>query len=225
VDKYLIFFTDDDVRVHPGTLMAYSDAAAGVQGGQFYGGPVEAVYEVAPPTWLIDFLLPDSRGWRLGEEVERVQKGILLGCNWAAFAKDLRNAGGFDRKKGPGAISGSLGQETEMQGRLLRNGVEGLYIPKAMVWHYVPRERCSAEWAARRAYRWGIQNGMDYVGAGPKLFGVPRWMYRTWIENAFNLIIKSLGNDEKSRFHAYHKFRFVCGYMRGSRIAEKGLNA
>lgn len=225
VRKGLIFFTDDDVRMQENVLCAYAEASAGVEEGQFYGGPVEAEYEVAPPPWLIDFLLPDSRGWRLGDEVECVRRGTLLGCNWAAFAKDLRNAGGFDSRKGPGSVSGSLGQEAEMQGRLLRNGVDGLYIPQAMVWHYVPREQCSPKWAARRAYRWGIQNGMDYVGAGPKLFGVSRWMYRTWIQNAFNVIAKSLSNDKKSRFCAYHKFRFFCGYMRGSRIAQKGITA
>ena len=41
----LIFFTDDDVRIHPETLCAYAEAASGYNGGQFYGGPVGVDYE------------------------------------------------------------------------------------------------------------------------------------------------------------------------------------
>ena len=40
LEECLIFFTDDDVRFHPGTLCAYAQAAEGVETGVFYGGPL-----------------------------------------------------------------------------------------------------------------------------------------------------------------------------------------
>ena len=52
-----------------------------------------------------------------------------------------------------------------MQKRLLENGIKGKYVPDAKVWHFVPPERCSPEFTARRAFKWGIQGGLDYNGS------------------------------------------------------------
>src|ERR1041384_5522659 len=53
----LVVFTDDDVCVPKETLVAYSDAAAGCRGGEFYGGPIIPDYEgEEPPSWLLRYL-------------------------------------------------------------------------------------------------------------------------------------------------------------------------
>src|SRR5262245_39089328 len=53
-DKSLVVFTDDDVQVPRGTLLAYARAAAGRIAGEFYGGQIIADYEGdPPPPWLM----------------------------------------------------------------------------------------------------------------------------------------------------------------------------
>ena len=65
VEEGLIFFTDDDVRIHPNTLCVYAEEAAGVEAGQFYGGPTGVDYEREPAEWLRPYLPASARGLQL----------------------------------------------------------------------------------------------------------------------------------------------------------------
>src|SRR5687767_7840972 len=118
----LIFFTDDDVRFAPCTLTAYAEAAADrPAGGVFFGGPTEVDYEQEPPEWLKRYFPTSARGWtpKINDADGRDVPAIyFMGFNWAAYARDIRAAGGFDANRGPGAASGSTGQEADMQRRL-----------------------------------------------------------------------------------------------------------
>jgi GT2 family glycosyltransferase len=81
-----------------------------------------------------------------------------LGFNWAAFASDMKEAGGYDCDIGPGRVF-SMGEETDLQRRMLAHGVKGRYLPDAVVWHYVPAERCSKEWTLERQRKLGLMKG------------------------------------------------------------------
>jgi GT2 family glycosyltransferase len=144
----LIVFLDDDCRLEPRTLMAYADAAE-AGGRHYFGGPIGIDYEEEPPDWLKVVLPFSARGFDLGPEPIEIRLPDFLGINWAARAEDLREAGGFDVSFGPG--TGASGQETAMMQRLLDLGLTGRYLPEALVWHFVPRERCSVEWAIARS--------------------------------------------------------------------------
>ena len=221
VGEGLIFFTDDDVRIHPDTLCAYADATAKTGGGQFFGGPIGVDYDVEPPEWLSRYLPFSARGWRLDGGVQVVQKPRFLGFNWAAFAKDIRDAGGFNPSLGPGATTlATVGDEPEIQARLVRNGVRGVYIPEAVVWHYVPEERCSPKWALRRAYHMGVSSGMQYVTEVPTVLGFPRWVLRECPRRGFVFVQKTARGDKYGRFDAYYNFLFFCGYVWGTRIVR-----
>jgi hypothetical protein len=154
---FVVFF-DDDVRVHPDTLMAYTQAAANRTNGLFIGGRCEVDYEREPPHWLKAYLPLSAKGWSRGDRPGLLDVPEALGFNWGAFASDLRATGGFDIHHGPGN-SLSLGEETTVQEALLHRGVKGLYLPEARVWHYVPHERCTPEWALRRARTMGMFAG------------------------------------------------------------------
>lgn len=146
----LIILLDDDVRLSPGVLQDYAKAAHGMESGLFFGGPCEVDFEVPPPAWLLPHLPSSARGWRL-EPGQVLGQRCFLGFNWAAFAGDLRRAGGFDPARGPGAAIPS--QETEMQERLRRHGNVGRYVPDALVWHYVAADRCTPQWVVKRHHR------------------------------------------------------------------------
>ncbi len=116
----LIFYTDDDVTLDPGILQSYSDAAEKADAGKYFGGPADVEYESPPPLWLRPYLPRSAAGWQWAGDPNCVDVPDFLGFNWAAFATDLRAAGGFDANRGPGAPSGSTGQESDMLRRLLR---------------------------------------------------------------------------------------------------------
>jgi len=145
----LILMLDDDVRLQPDMLIKYAEAAQGSDGGVFYGGPMAIDYEVDPPAWLLAHLPLSARGWQLPEGKDLGDR-CFLGANWAAFADDLRQSGGFDLSRGPGAPW--PGQETEMQQRMRRLGVVARYVPDALVWHYVTADRSTPQWALQRHY-------------------------------------------------------------------------
>ena len=153
-DSHVIVFFDDDVRLHPKVLEAYAAAFASTETSSFWGGPMGVDYETEPPEWLKAYLPGSAVGWSGSTNSDR-----FLGCNWAARVADLRAIGGFNPDFGPG-VTRATGQECEAQSRLQQHGVRASYVPDAMVWHYVPRERCSTEWAIQRASKNGFANGV-----------------------------------------------------------------
>ena len=211
----LIFFADDDVRFDPGVLEAYAEAASGKDRGEFYGGPFGVDYVRRPEEWIMEFLPVSAVGWSLGDEPRHVKKGnLFIGFNWAAFASDLTDLGGFSIDHGPGSKTGAVGQETQMQGRLLESGINGIYVPKAKVWHFVPPERCSPRWAALRAYRWGIQGGLHYSGSAAAL-------YKSLLKNGLKTLLNS-GNRKSSQFFKpYSDFRYTIGLVKGKRLSNR----
>lgn len=157
MDEGLVVFLDDDVRVDNDVLRAYSDAARSEGSGYFFGGPTKSDFERRPASWRFGTLPVSARGWTLQEN----EDPFFLGFNWAVWMRDFERVGGFDVNRGPGSPTGSTGQESDMQRRLKSSGVKPLYVADALVWHYVPRERSSVTWALKRAYRVGVEKGLN----------------------------------------------------------------
>ncbi len=156
-DAFVVFL-DDDVRVHPRVLLEYAAAVAEHPRGVFFGGRCEVDYQVPPPPWIARYLPGSARGWSRDERRCGIERA--MGFNWAASAADILDAGGFDATRGPG-MSHSIGDETEMQARLIAFGCRGIYLHEALVWHYVPENRCSIEWVIRRSRQYGIAKGLQ----------------------------------------------------------------
>jgi GT2 family glycosyltransferase len=219
----LLLFLDDDVRPTGGLLCAYARAASGTRGGIFYGGPIAPDYEVPPPEWLVPFLPPSARGWSWGNDQDPfVHEPVFLGANWAAFAADLRGIGGFDPGMGPGSASGSLGDETDAQARLLAAGVRGRYVPDALLYHWVPRDRSTPSWALERAYRHGVWCGLRGREDVPRLFGRPRWAVRRGVQSWVAAQLLRLHPDPRRRFAAQASHAWVRGVLAGARQAPGG---
>jgi GT2 family glycosyltransferase len=165
----LVFFTDDDVRLDPQVLVAYARAARDVDRGRYFGGQVLIDAEHGlPPAWMRRYYsLTIAEPWRLPYEYTTPVPGqAFMGTNWAAFAGDLRDIGGFETRLGPGAVTNAAGQETEAQRRLMQNGAQGYYVPSAVAWHYLHREFLEPAWVLKRAYRHGLEWGIRRTRGG-----------------------------------------------------------
>ncbi len=162
--EFVVFF-DDDVRIERGCIRAYADAAAGKTNGEFYAGKCNVDYDVEPPEWLKHYLPFSAKGWGYGDQMQDLTEPLALGFNWAAFADDITNAGSFNPEIGPGRLI-SIGDETDLQRIMLSQGIKGVYLPDALVWHHVPADRCSTEWTLERNRRMGLLVGRK-LGSAP----------------------------------------------------------
>lgn len=222
VDVDLLVFLDDDVRVAPGLLEAYAQADVILRDERvFFGGPTEVDYEAEPPGWLRGYLPPSAVGWSWSGDPERVDRPEFLGFNWAARLKDLQQLGGFDAKFGPGATTGATGQERNMQERLLREGWRGVYLPECVVWHYVPRDRCSRRWALGRAFRNGVSLGLaEDPPPGRRLLRVPGWMWRVGAAKLAAAALALFTLEPAARFRAVRELMLYLGRLKGLRMQD-----
>ena len=218
IDEGLVVFLDDDVRVAPDLLEMYAAAARRAGPGQFFGGPVAPDYEDAPPDWLIEFLPLSARGWNPDHPTRTATRPFFLGFNWAAFARDLRKVGGFSERFGPGTDAG-VGDETDIQRRLVAAGLKAICVPQALVYHWVPRDRCSPAWALERAYRNGIRNGLlkEEAAAGLMIAGFPLVLVKRTVESWVRSKLR-WNRQQGERFAAQLKYYRQRGLLRGARL-------
>ena len=218
--EFVVFF-DDDVRIDPGCVRAYAEAAKGKTGGEFYAGKCLVDYDAAPPEWLKDYLPYSAKGWSYGDEVRELTEPLALGFNWAAFADDLKRAGNFNADIGPGRLI-PVGEETDLQNVMFSQGVRGMYLPAALVWHHVPADRCSLDWTLERNRRMGLLVGKR-LAAGP----APRRLGKAAIAlgkiaglKALNALGKGFMSDAK-RFHYQQRHHWNLGVWQGQQVLEE----
>lgn len=223
-NEFVIFF-DDDIRIHKRTLMAYNEAFRGRTSGVFFGGRVLCDYEgEAPEPWLLGFFPPSGKGWDLGDSPLLLDGPYALGCNWGAFATDLKRVGGFDTRFGPDRNAIATGQDTQMQVELMRCNVLGEYVPDAIVWHYVPRWHCTEDWLLERVAKMSAYDGIAYSNRGPlqRLHVVAKNMTKIV---AYKALVALVGNRlPPARRFQYLKWATSCrGFLKGLRHGRSAV--
>lgn len=225
LEDSLVLFFDDDIRADTEILLHYSRAARNLRSGKFFGGGMLADYEEPPPSWLLDYLPASAKGWHPDAESYSGVAGKLafMGCNWAAFSSDIKAAGGFNPQFGPGGSSGGTGQERAMQLALQQKGVVAEYVRDAVVWHYVPKSRCSVRWSLQRSYRNAITVGHEFRIAenDRTVGGVPRRMIRLALNQGLGIVKSWLRDDPGVRYTKMSNFLNTCGTIKGIRERNK----
>jgi len=190
----LVVFFDDDVRVVPGVLVAYGRAARKHGRGHYFGGPVRVDRKSALPEFAESFFPYSVRGYDL---VNDRWKDKYLGFNWAAFREDLMRVGGFNTELGPGADSGTnLGDESELQDRLMESGYKSVDVLPSVVYHYVPDENTRLSWLVNRKYEVGIMMAIQSKSESvPELGGIPKWIWRVVFGHLRCLLKSGLRGD------------------------------
>jgi glycosyltransferase involved in cell wall biosynthesis len=202
-DSFVILF-DDDIRIEKNVLSEYSSAFSRFGPGYFWGGSVGPDYEeTGPPDYLIDFFPASVKGLRLGEADTEISSPDFLGCNWAFYSEDLKEVGLFNVNFGPGSPAGSVGQETDAITRLFKVGKKGIYLPKAKVWHYIPKQRSNLEWLKSRKYRNGVRSGIiekNNTEECRTFLGLPLWFYKFYLNSFFKSnIVNFFISDKKEK--------------------------
>ena len=182
----LLVFTDDDVNVGAEWLEAIrtvmSDPAIGVAGGS-----VAARWESTVPRW---FRRAVAQHARLGAPIALLDYGdrhvelgerTLLGANLAVRQEVFRAVGGFPTHLGK--LRGTLlsGEDHELCRRVQASGHRAVYVPDAVVHHWVPARRARVSYLLDWFFWSGITHAiMDDRHAPPRhaVAGLPFYLIR-----------------------------------------------
>ena len=183
----ILVFTDDDVNVGAGWLDAIRVAMTAPTVA-LVGGPVAPRWETGVPHWI---RRARERHPRLGAPLALLDYGgdaielgprTLLGANIAVRREIFIKAGGFPTSLGK--LRGTLlsGEDHELCRRVQAIGFQALYVPEAVVHHWVPASRARALYFLRWFFWSGITHAiMDDDGetvAGRSIGGVPFYLVR-----------------------------------------------
>ena len=151
--KYIAYL-DDDAVPEPEWLASILKAFEFVCPQPFIvGGRVWLDWEGEPPDWL-----PKSF-WALYSCVDYGNNGrflnhdeFLAGAN-IAFRRDLLlDLGGFDTCLGRKGTSLISGEEAELLQKATKRNLPVYYEPRAVVRHFIPKERQRRRWLLKRVY-------------------------------------------------------------------------
>jgi len=198
-DADFIVFFDDDLTFTRDIVVEYVSAARRYGPRHFFGGPLTADAEVPCPPHLVPYLPSSSIGWSLGDEEQEVDRALgptFFGANWGAFKSDILQAGAFSEEIGISPVPlSSVGEETELQRALLKDGNRAIYLPKALIHHLVRANCYTLQWVRERRARHGVTYyHVDHKGnpGARELFGIPVWVLRSLCQEYAKRLVAAL---------------------------------
>lgn len=215
-----ILWTDDDVLIEPGWLVAYERAIRANPGAAFFGGPIEPVFEGGKPGWIEDNwpLLKYAFAEReLGAEPFQFDRRCLpFGANMVVRSPEQRSYR-FNARLGrqPGAALLG-GDELEMLRTLLASGGHGWWVPGARVKHVISRERQTLEYFRAYFTGQGLTDALtNPCVSGRTLFGIPLWPWRNAVQQSTRYRVLRVTGRRKLWLPAFIQAAHARGYLMG----------
>jgi glycosyltransferase involved in cell wall biosynthesis len=149
-----IIWTDDDVLVETDWLARYVEAFKQWPNSSVFGGPVKPFLAGTPPQWLLDQNIFSRvanvyAAIDLGPEpIDLTQGKEPYGTNWAVRTKDQRKYL-YDTNLGPAPNRRIYYEDTDVIRRMFADGLNGRWVPNALLNHYIPENRQSTKYIRR----------------------------------------------------------------------------
>jgi GT2 family glycosyltransferase len=173
----VLAFTDDDVLVSPGWLLALWQCLEEEQ-ADAVAGRVLPRWTAGRPAWLTDEVCRQLGGLGCVDYGERRVRGgdgrdlRWVGGNMAVRREAVARLGGFDLRM-------LRGQDTEYYRRALEAGLRLVYEPAALAYHRVPAARTSPAYFRRWRDRMGFYQAYFVPWKRSHLVTImPLWRYR-----------------------------------------------
>jgi glucosyl-dolichyl phosphate glucuronosyltransferase len=176
VGDYIVW-TDDDALVDKDWLRAYACAVKRWPEVAVFGGPVRPKFEGVPPAWLASTWQRTEGAFAVrdfGKEPIELdgEFKIPYGINFVVRMREQRQFP-YNPKLGRKHGAGALGEETEVIRAILAAGSTGMWVPDALVEHWISKQRQTITYL--RSY---------YVLVGKTYYRPPRitmlWGLRVW---------------------------------------------
>jgi glucosyl-dolichyl phosphate glucuronosyltransferase len=198
-------FVDDDAVPRPDWLREMLEGIARWPDATMFGGRIDPVWPAGHEGLDLsnDFLrgLLTISSW--GEEEGPLPWFRVWGPNMAFRASVFEEGMRFDPTIGPTSGDFVLGAEVEFTKRLAEAGHRSVYLPRAVVGHQVRPEQLDGRWLSQRAYRLGRGVArLHGLPAAPRIFGVPRFVYREITSAAVGWAAGAFTRDRDRRLHA-----------------------
>lgn len=157
VGEYIAII-DDDEHIAEDFVAAYIKLFDSVPEAVAAGGPIVARYPTGRPRWMSCYTeRPIANTMYFGEEVREFPKGrVPGGGNMALRRSAIRRYGVFDTSLGYSGESLIGGEECDLFERLQIANAKYYYVPTAVMYHIIPREKLTKEYFARLSYNVGV---------------------------------------------------------------------
>lgn len=213
----LVVFIDDDVMPRPGFLAAleavHRDESVHAAGGRIVLAPeAELPSWLAPAfrSYLAEFDLGDAPRDLTRDCVELSPRTAIMSVRRDVFAR----LGGFSELFGPRGTTPIVGDEPELCRRIVAAGGRIVYVPDAVVDHFLPAARLTREAMARRFFYQGVTEAFAAIrfdGAGSAWARLARGVRRRVEGNAWD----RPGNADHNQVLAHCRRRQSLGYAAG----------
>lgn len=233
----IIAFTDDDVRVAGDWIRQLKRAFDQHPDVAYIGGRVLPRWLAAPPAWLTTAHWAPLALQDYGPDPHvssRERAVCLVGANLAFRKQVFARVGLFAASLG--RVKDGIGstEDHDMQLRVWRAGMRGLYLPSIVAVADVTPDRLEPgyhrRWHRGHGRHCAMMRLRELVPAdlGPMsepddivtLFGAPAFVYADLIKTA-NLWRKAVWRHGDSRFYR-HQFHHVLSYIRTSHQISRG---
>lgn len=220
----VIAFIDDDVLVDPDWLRTLEAAVARWPEAAAWGGPIEPWFPTEPDQILLKAFPRLANGFA-GLEAD-LPAGLLpppahiYGASMA-FRISALDGLRFDPRLGPSKDKthvGITGEDVDFIDRLRARGGHVYWVPEMRVKHYVDPHRMTLPYLRRYTRGEGRMSVIRHgVPAGPRWFGVPRWMFRRYVEYWARACSSALTGSRVESLEWQRQAHFLAGQILQSR--------
>lgn len=145
----LLFFTNDDVTLNSRCLEVYVKAFNTYPDMTVCGGPIIPKWETPPSRWITNLIgeskvFPPYSLMKPHKKFKLSKDGFFFGTNMAMRKITLFSLGGFNPEMFGNIILGD--GETGLTRKLWKKNLPIGYIPKAIVYHHIPKNRMTLEY-------------------------------------------------------------------------------
>jgi glycosyltransferase involved in cell wall biosynthesis len=211
----LIAFTDDDTTVDKNwaatIVKAFSEYDV-----QCIGGKILPIWEKPVPGWLSEELHDRLALLDYGNSPFYMIKPLIWGANLAVRADTFEKYGLFSTDRGRLPNKLYSGEETHFIGRLLERGGTVLYMPDAIVHHFIAPERMRKNYFRKWMFQHGELHGL-LVGNYPyrNFAGVPDYALKKFRTDMTAFLRSSLLTPSEKSF--VHQLQVIesLGFMTG----------
>ena len=228
----IIATTDDDVRLEPDWL-TNAERALQTLNCDYLGGKALPIWSGKRPAWI-----PENRSihWAVialldyGPKPLPLIDYVAIGVNMAFRREAFDRAGLWDNAYGRKAGT-LLGQEVrEWCQRARAANLKGFYSPDLVVHHVIPTDRLTKKYFRRWFYWHGISRAIMYKTKGldmespedsvmdfskvPHIAGIPRYMFRTYLQSFLKMISATVRRDEVTAFESELGLWFFAGVVK-----------
>jgi glucosyl-dolichyl phosphate glucuronosyltransferase len=228
----IIAITDDDVRIERDWLINGEQALQRLN-CDYLGGKALPIWSGTRPSWI-----PDSRciHWAVialldyGSNPIPLGDYVPLGVNMIFRRDAFERAGLWDNTIGRKAGT-LLGQEVrEWVQRARAANVKGFYSPDLVIHHVIPADRLTKKYFRSWFYWHGISRAILYQSRRldmespesreldfakvPHIAGVPRYMYRTYLQSFFSMFSAFIRGDRTAAFEHELGLWFFFGILK-----------